>query len=215
MLWNAQSINNKIGDLIQILEDKSIDICCICETWLQSQNNLITSYIRESGYKIYHCNRPDKMGGGVAIVSKSEYTQKFASSLHYSSFEGVIQTLKTDNSSVNLTLMVIYRLGSVPSSIFMNEFYECVEYAKLNFKYLVVCGDFNFHINKPMDSDTIKFINILDIFSLKQNINSITHKLGNTLDLLINDPDCVIINDVEVDNTDTLGSDHAIIYFKL
>ena len=215
MFFNAQSINNKISKLIQMLEDNSISICCICETWLQSQNNPITSYISESGYKIHHCNRTEKTGGGVAVVSKSEFSQKYARSFNYSSFECVIQTLKTDKSSVNVTLMVIYRLDSVPSSVFMDEFYECVEYAKLNFKYLVICGDFNLHVNKPNDRDTIKFMNILDTFSLKQAINSSTHKLGNTLDLLIYDPDFVTIKDIVVDSVDNLGSDHSIVYFKL
>ena len=215
MLWNARSINNKISNLIQMLVDNCIDICCICETWLQAQNNPITSYIRESGYKIHHCNRTTREGGGVAIISKSDYVQKYSGSLQYNSFECVIQTFKTNYSSINITMMVIYRLGSVLPSVFMDEFYECLEYAKLNFKYLVICGDFNIHVNKPTDTDTIKFMNILDTFSLKQTVNSCTHNLGNTLDLLIHDPDCITINDIVVDNTDTLGSDHYFIYFKI
>ena len=95
----------------------------------------------------------------------------------------------------------------------MDEFYECVEYVKLNFKHFVFCGDFNFHLNKPNDHDTIKFMNILDTFSLKQDINLSTHKLGNTLVLLIYDPECVTMNDIVVDSVDNLGSDHSIIYF--
>lgn len=215
MFFNAQSINNKISKLIQILEDNSISICCLCETWLQSQNNPITAYISESGYKIHHFNRTNRKGGGVAIVSKKEFAQKYSRSLNYKSFECVIQSLKTDKSSVNLTFIVIYRLDSVLSSVFMDEFYECVEYVKLNFKHFVFCGDFNFHLNKPNDHDTIKFMNILDTFSLKQDINLSTHKLGNTLDLLIYDPECVTMNDIVVDSVDNLGSDHSIIYFKL
>ena len=159
MFFNAQSINNKISKLIQILEDNSISICCLCETWLQSQNNPITAYISESGYKIHNFNRTNRKGGGVAIVSKKEFAQKYSRSLNYKSFECVIQSLKTDKSSVNLTFIVIYRLDSVLSSVFMDEFYECVEYVKLNFKHFVFCGDFNFHLNKPNDHDTIKFMN--------------------------------------------------------
>ena len=215
MLWNAQSINNKIAKLIQILEDNCINICCICESWLQSQNNPITSSIKEAGYKIHHCNRTGKKGGGVAIIAKSEYKQKCSRSFSYNSFECVLQTLRTDNSSVNLTMIVVYRLGTVPSYIFMDEFYEFVEYIKLNFKYFVICGDFNIHVNKPTDQDNIKFMNILNTFSLKQVVKGSTHKLGNTLDLLIHDPDCVVINDIVVDSTDIEKCDHSIIYFKL
>ena len=216
MLWNAQSINNKIGNLTQILEDSSINLCCICETWLQSQNNPITASLKESGYKINHSNRTGKRGGGVGIISKSEYKQKFVRSFNYNSFECIIQTLRTINSVANLTMIVIYRLGKESLSVFLDEFYEFVEYVKLNFKYFVICGDFNLHVNKPTDQDTIKFMDILNTFSLKQAIDFSTHKLGNTLDLIIYDPAYIVINDIVVDSTsDTLESDHFVIYFKL
>ena len=215
MLWNAQSICNKISNLTQVLEDNSIDIGCICETWFQSQKNPITSSLRESGYIINHSNRMGKKGGGVAILSQLKYKRKFARSFNYNSFECVIQTLITSNSCVNLTMIVIYRLGKESYSVFIDELYEFVEYVKLNFKYFVICGDFNIHVNKPTDPDNIKFMNLLSAFSLKQTMEVSTHKLGNTLDLIIYDPEYIIIKDIVVDSDDTLGSDHFIIHFKL
>ena len=214
MLWNAQSINNKISILIQILEDNSIDICCLSETWLQSQKNTVTANLREAGYRIYHFNRTKKIGGGVAVLSKYEYKPKLEKSFNYTSFECIIQTLKTSSISANLTIIVVYRLD-VSFPLFLDEFNAFVEYVKLKFKYFVMCGDFNIHVNKSTRNETIKFMEILNAFSLTQTIDTSTHKLGNTLDLLIYDPECIIIKDIHVDSTDLIHSDHYCIYFKL
>lgn len=203
--------------MIQILEDDSIDICLVSETWFQSQSNVVTAAIKESGYNIYHSNRTDMRGGGVAILSKCNYKPKFEKSFKYLSFECVIQTLKATKNSFNLTLIVIYRHGGAPFSTFLDEFHDFVEYIKLNFKFYIICGDLNVHVNKSTDLATIKFMDILNIFSLHQSVKSSTHKYGNTLDLIINNPECISINDVVVDtnSTDKLGSDHYIIYFNI
>ena len=185
------------------------------ETWLKSQNNNVTALLKESGFKISHFNRTDKQGGGVAIVSKCDYKSKFQRSVEHISFECIIQTLKTNNNLVNLTLIVIYRLGSEPFHVFLDEFYKFLEYVRLNFQHFVICGDFNVHVNKVTDQATIKFMDILSTFSLKQFVKSSTQKCGNILDLIITDPEMIKIEDVIVDNIDTLGSDHFMVYFKL
>ena len=197
------------------MEDNSIDLCFVSETWFQSQNNTITAVIKEAGYNIYHSNRTNMRGGGVAILSKCHFKPKFEKSYKYMSFECVIQTLKLSNNSVNLTLIVIYRHGGEVFSTFLEEFHEFVEYVKYNFKFYIICGDMNVHVNKPTDQATVKFMDILNIFSLNQSVNVSTHKYGNTLDLIINDIECISIKDIVVDSTHTLGSDHAMIYFNI
>lgn len=215
MLWNPQSINNKINSFIQILLDNSVDIICLCETWFQSQKNTITAQLRDAGYNIFHQNRTDKKGGGVAILSKCDYKPKYEKSFKYSSFECVVQTLKTCNSTFGLTIIVIYRSGCESFNVFKEEFYAFTEYVKLNFKYFIMCGDFNIHINKPTNHDSVQFMNILNTFSLNQAVDTSTHKLGNTLDLIIFDSDNIDISNIIVDSTDTLNSDHSMIYFNV
>ena len=107
-MWNAQSVNNKINYFIQILQDGSIDICFLTESWLKSQNNNVTALLKEAGYNIYHFNRADKKGGGVAIITKFKYKSKLQKSFNYSSFECVVQVIKTTDN-VNLTLITVYR----------------------------------------------------------------------------------------------------------
>lgn len=214
-MWNSQSLNNKINDFIRILHDDSINICFLSETWLRSQNNNVTALLNESGYRISHFNRTKEKGGGVAILSKQVYQSKFEKLCKYMSFECVIQTLKTNNSAVNLTLIVIYRHGSENVNVFLDEFHDFLEYVKLNFLCFVICGDFNIHVNKVTDCVTVKFMDILNIFSLHQCVKVSTHKYGNILDLVIHDPNSITISDIIIDSIDRPGSDHYLVYFKL
>lgn len=217
-MWNAQSVNNKINYFIQILQDGSIDICFLTESWLKSQNNNVTALLKEAGYNIYHFNRADKKGGGVAIITKLKYKSKLQKSFNYSSFECVVQVIKTTDN-VNLTLITVYRHFSELCSVFFKEFYEFLEYARLHFKRFVIAGDFNIHVNKPNDTDSIKFADLLNTFSLEQCVRvdtpTGTHKLGNTIDLIITDPESLHIRDIEVDSSYILGGDHAMLYFSI
>ncbi len=62
----------------------------------------------------------------------------------------------------------------------MADFYK--EFSKLMSHYniikdeIIICGDFNIHVNKPDDPNTKKFMDILSQFNLVQHINEPTHK---------------------------------------
>lgn len=213
-MWNPKSLNNKIYQFLQVLEDNSIHLAFICETWFQSQNNMVTALLKEFGFSTFHSNRTDKGGGGVAIISRGNFQPKFEKVFKYLSFECVLQTLKVKNSP-NITVIVIYRHFGEPFATFLEEFQVFIEYVTQNFKCYVICGDFNVHVNKPTDTQCIKFTDILNTFSLQQSVKSPTHELGNTLDLIISDPDCIMVNNVEVDNSDIDKSDHSLIYFNI
>ena len=119
-----------------------------------------------------------------------------------------------NNNTLNLTLITIYRHFSESFNLFLEEFHMFVEYVKLRFKYFVIAGDFNVHMNRPTDPPTSKFIDILHTFSLEQYIKSSTHEAGNILDLVITDPNSLIVKDVNVDDSNILRSDHYLVYFK-
>ena len=197
------------------MQDASIDVCFLSETWLTAQNNNVTALLKESGYNICHFNRASKKEGGVAVVTKSEYKSKFKKSFHYCSFECVLQTIKTTDNHINLTLITVYRHFSESSNVFFEEFYEFLEYVKLNFNNFIIAGDFNIHVNKPNDSDTIKFNDLLNTFTVEQYVKTSTHKLGNTLDLILTDPDNLSVQDVNVDSSRILGGDHFMAYFSV
>ena len=78
---------------------------------------------------------------------------------------------------------------------------------------MIILGDFNLHVNEQSSQTTTKFYDILSTFSLSQRIESATHKLGNTLDLVIHNTCDTTINDIRIDFNNK--SDHAYIFFKV
>ena len=213
LLWNPQSLQNKILDFIQIVEDNDIDISFITETWMTSENNHTSALLKDLGYSMYHCFRSDRKGGGVAIIAKSTYIAKHGKTFSYKTFEVVMQNLKISNNSCSVTLVTIYRLGKESKSDFINEFYSFTEFLIMNFTNFIICGDFNIHVNKPSETFVSEFNDILSTFSLKQSVHEPTHVCGNTLDLIIHDPTVLDICDIHVEKPDE--SDHSIIFFNM
>ena len=50
---------------------------------------------------------------------------------------------------------------------------------------LIICGDFNLHLDDLPDNDSKKFMHLQETFSLSQHVSGPTHQSGHTLDLII------------------------------
>jgi hypothetical protein len=50
---------------------------------------------------------------------------------------------------------------------------------------IIIAGDFNFHFDNVLDTNTTKLCNQLDMFSLIQTVKEPTHTSGHTLDLVL------------------------------
>ena len=211
LLWNPQSLQNKILDFIQSLLDNDIDIAFVTETWMTGPNNLTSGLLKESGYTMFHSFRTDQRGGGVAILTKSHFSTKNCKTFKYQTFEVVVQGVKLFNQVHPITLVTVYRLDE-SKPVFIEEFYHFLEILSTNYSNLVICGDFNIHINKPTETFVSDFNEILDTFSLSQSVNYPTHKLGNTLDLIIHD-NLVTITNINIEKPDR--SDHYQIFFDI
>ena len=70
-------------------------------------------------------------------------------------------------------------------STFFSEFSDYLETVVLCKEHLLIAGDFNIHVDVPEDSDSIKLLDLLESFSLRQHVVGPTHILGHTLDLVI------------------------------
>ena len=73
----------------------------------------------------------------------------------------------------------------------------------------MIAGDFNIHVDVPEDSDSIKLLDLLESFSLRQHVVGPTHILGHTLDLVITRQSDQIIRSTPL--VDRYFSDHASI----
>ena len=116
-------------------------------------------------------------------------------------------------------MIIIYRSDSHSDNLtlFLEEFYNLTEYIHMNFKHFIICGDLNVHFNKSADQSTIKFCDVLNTFSLSQSVHDPTHRLGNTLDLVMHDPENVNVCNVTVDSSDSTEgiSDHFVVHFDV
>lgn len=212
LLWNAQSLQNKVDYFLQILEDNDLDFAFITETWMPTKSNLTSGLLKESGYNMFHSCRSDKVGGGVAIVAKTTFVPKNAKTFPAKTFEVFIQNFKLLKESKPVTLVIFYRLQNANKADFINEFYDFIEFLTTNYSHFLICGDFNIHVNTN-DKFASDFNEILDSFSLNQAIHEPTHKLGNTLDLIVHDPTVLNISNLTVEKPNK--SDHSCIYFNL
>ena len=183
----------------------------VTETWLTSHKSTITAELKSVGYDIKHSFRDDKRGGGVGIIHKANINFSPAKPHNFISFECVSSTMPRKYLG-GLNVIAIYRHGAISNAQFLTEFYNFVESTQQSFNNFIVCGDFNLHFNDFLNSDIIEFNKILSSFSLTQHIKGPTHKLGNTLDFVISNPD-VKVSNVNID-LQTL-SDHALISFKV
>ena len=195
-----------------MLEDNDIDIAAISETWLSSLNNYVTGYLRERGYNIHHYHRDAKRGGGVSIISLNTFIREKTKTYRYKSFESV-SVVFTGCLQRKLCFVAIYRSGDEPMSLFLKEFNDFIEFLHFAYKEVILCGDFNIHCNDHSNTDVIQFYQILNSFSLEQLVHSPTHVLGNTIDLVICNPEDLSISNLSICSDSP--SDHSIIYFSI
>ena len=106
VLWNARSLNNKLHHLTTILNDGELDIAIITETWFRSQANNCTAILRENDYSIFHFNRDDKAGGGVAVIFRNWFKSNGAKSYNFKSFECISVPISS-NASHKINFVVV------------------------------------------------------------------------------------------------------------
>ena len=113
------------------------------------------------------------------------------------------------NSSIRL--ITIYRPPKSKKNqsnltTFVQEFSTLLETVSLSSGYLLLNGDFNFHMDSPDDRNASIFRDLLKSFGLKQHVKARTHHCGHTLDLLIDRQEDEVISNIRT--ISDLPSDH-------
>ena len=80
-------VAGKADFLVDYVADHDLDILCITETWLSSENTVAVSAITPSGYLFEHVARSNICGGGVGVLFKSSFTVDHSQLWPASSFE--------------------------------------------------------------------------------------------------------------------------------
>ena len=71
----------------------------------------------------------------------------------------------------------------------------------------------NIHVDDPNDPDAIKFLDLLDTYGLTQHVNTPTHRLGHTPDLIITRVSDALAKSTPI--SDSYLSDHSTVLCPL
>lgn len=168
-----------------------LDILALTETWLGSAiDDGVLRDLIPVGYNIYHKNRNNRRGGGIALLFKEgiDITDLTNSDGQLNQFEHMEFSLRSGD--VLFRLCVIYKpppstSNGLRNTAFFDEWELYLDQNAIISQELLITGDFNFHIDDPDDPDAKKFQQTLDDRNLSQHIREATHVRGHILDLLI------------------------------
>ena len=217
---------NKVCGVLEMLKDRSIDICCVTETWFKSKDNARFSEIHDFGFDVISVPRRGH-GGGVAFVYNPDVIQPVRNNTtKYKSFEVAECVIKTVNNL--LRLCVVYRTTQTKSKekyeetklvTFFEEFESYMETLINKSGIPFVCGDFNLHLEEKDNVYAKKFVQLYENKGFIQHVQVPTHKAGGVLDLVLSSnaiSDKIIpVQNTKVDTNTGTTSDHFLVRFQL
>lgn len=187
-LYNIRSLNNKVEDLLHVIDEHQVDILMMVETWHDPDSASINR-LRAAGFNVIDRARPrirddttNVNHGGVAIVSQSGLRlTRLSCGFDPISFECVIS--RSTFQSASCTIVLIYRTGHVTSSFFA-ELTQLLDYFATSGDTILVTGDFNIHFELSADRCANQLNDIFSSYGFTCMVNQPTHDQGGIIDLI-------------------------------
>ena len=201
---------NKTQEIQLELVLNNLDLCILTETWIKEGDTITPTRLYPSGYKSLSISRHDKIGSGISIVYKSNLNISIARGQPFKTMESTCFSIITGNRLINL--ITIYRPPDSNVLEFCNDLANLLESNINSSSELILLGDFNIAVNKPPEAKPATFMDILNSFNLINKVDKPTHRLSNTLNLIIPDANSNIIPRIRVDK---LFSDHNIVLLDI
>ena len=186
---NCQSISNKKGDMLDLIETYNPDIICGTETWLTKEHKdgeLCIGFLGQ--YDLFRRDRTDRQGGGVLIAAKKDLQAQLQTQLE-SQCENIWIPISLHRAKT-LYIGCYYRPNAQDNT-------SCGALAeslnRIPTHSIIIAGDFNYpdmdwhtktvtsHTNRRLHEE---FIDLIDDYSLKQLVDIPTRQ-GNILDLVL------------------------------
>lgn len=209
-LANTRSLGNSCALVEDHIVYNNLDVFVITETWLTSvDGNDILHAACPAGYSALHIPRIGRRGGGVALIYCSSIVLMKITLVHVPvSFEYLAVAL-TVNSSL-ITLVVVYRPPASNFGLFIEEFSTLLEILSTYPGRILIVGDFNIHVDDPLNPAAAKFLCLIESFDLLQHVSGSTHASGHTLDLVLS-----LSSDDSVADCYTSDplSDHSVVHW--
>jgi len=193
---NARSVGNKAAVLSRSIVDEHLDILVITETWHENSESSALKRVTPPGFQCIDAARPIPPGvlvdtvdflnhGGLAFIYRSTVNfQKRSLDCHITTFEYLYGYASSGNS--RFVLLGLYRPGSQAlTALFFDELSAAFEQLATYRCPVVVCGDFNIHVDQGDDVHAVRLAQLLQSFGCTQHVAESTHTAGHTLDLVI------------------------------
>ena len=218
-LQNLQSVRNKTVAIRELINDRSLDIFVICETWLKMNEKANKSTISEmlpNTHKFFHVPRPKEYTdgrayGGVGIFLSKAFTQIKQHTGAFGNFEYL--NIDFNHKQEKIKFIVIYRPPSGVVKDFLDDLQLLMDSLVGETRKIYICGDFNLHVDAP-DNNTRRFLELMDNGNFTNHVNKPTIRTsGHTLDLVFSDKDLCNVKNVEVDPDPTYV--HQLVTFDL
>ena len=207
---NCHSIVNKTSDFKVELTDHKLDVCALTETWIREGDVTTAIQLCPEGYSAVSIPREGRIGGGIAIVYRSDITLRSKSVYNYQSMECADFLLAFQTMLVNLC--VIYRPPDTCVVAFCDDLTDYCERIVTTPGRMIIVGVVNIHSNKELHPDAVLFHETLGGLGLKDHIDFVTHCLGKSLDAVITFQEDPIVNTVIQGE---LFSDHHWLFFNI
>ena len=172
--------------------------------------------LNKNGYKLQVQNRGEGKGGGIGVVYRDNITVNKVDGGRQPSFEYAVWSVKF--TAVHLTHITIHHSPSTSQKCtdnqFIDQFTEWLSENLATLPNVVITGNFNIHVNnEELDNNAHIFSDTLEAVELQIHNDFPTHRLGNTLDLLITE----INSQVQIDRcwAGPFISDHSTIEASL
>ena len=208
-LLNVHSLTPKSSFIHDYVLDNQLNFLALTETWLHSDGSDLSSrsLSTPSGYQFLDNPRPTRRGGGVAIICSTNHNPTIQRTASYSTFELLVVRLSLPSLH---NIAIVYRPRDDNRDLFTKEIGDLLCFLSSLTIPFIILGDFNIKVNVP-SAFTTSFLNLLDMFNLIQHVSSPTHRLGNTLDLIISSSP---IDSLSVLDLSSAISDHFLLQFK-
>ena len=183
---NVRSLHNKLAAVNDVRNEHQIDVLLLTETWHDSDSVCI-SQMRSQGFSVVERARVRQdsasLGtnhGGVVIAASP--------GVHLKQIDVDLKTCEVVAAHVATTVpvciaLLVYRPPG-PATGFFDELSETLGRLSVLSERLVVAGDINIHVDRPLEPDTVRLLATLADHGLACPETGPTHNLGGRLDIV-------------------------------
>ena len=180
---NARSVSNKAATLCRTLVDEQLDILAVTETWHENATSVSLKRIAPPGFHFIEAARPIprdarsdniefRNHGGLAFVLRDSIKiNKREFDVNVSTFEYLCGYVTSADGQ--FMLFGVYRPGSqAVSDAFFDDLSAVLEQLAVYNCPVVVCGDFNIHVDRSDDKHAVQLLRLLQTFDMVQHVTS-------------------------------------------